>query len=92
MTVRSFRHGALKRLYERDEERHIPPQFRQRIKAILAILDQADTVADLAAPGFRLHHLKGQPNYWSMRVSGNWRVVFRIKNSEIYNVDLEDYH
>lgn len=92
MTVRSFRHSGLKRLYERDEERRIPPEFRERVKAILALLDQADTLYDLAVPGYRLHPLKGRPNHWSMRVSGNWRVVFRLKNLEIYDVNLEDYH
>ncbi len=32
-----------------------------------------------AAPGFRLHPLKGnRAGQWSVRVSGNWRVVFRF--------------
>lgn len=92
MTVRSFKHGGLKRLYERSDERRIPPPFRKRVKAILALLDQADTPTDLAAPGYRLHPLTGRPGCWSMRVSGNWRIVFRIKNSEAWDVDLEDYH
>ena len=92
MTVRSFRHIGLKRLYERGEERRVPPNFRGRAKAILALLDQADTIADLNAPGYRLHPLKGRARCWSMRVSGNWRIVFRIEDREIYEVDLEDYH
>ncbi|MXY67311.1 MAG: hypothetical protein F4Y47_01935 [Acidobacteriia bacterium] len=92
MTVRSFKHGGLKRLYERDEDARIKPPFRRRVRTILALLDQAATLADLAAPRYRLHPLKGRPNYWSMRVSGNWRIVFRIENSEIWEVDLEDYH
>ncbi|WP_428663926.1 hypothetical protein [Reyranella sp.] len=29
---------------------------------------------------------------WSISVSGNWRITFRIENSEISNLDLEDYH
>ena len=92
MTIHSFRHGGLKRLYERGEEKHVPSNFRPRVKAILALLDQADTIADLNAPGYRLHPLKGRPRYWSMRVSGNWRIVFRIENLEIFDVNLEDYH
>ena len=92
MTVRSFKHGGLKRLYEHDEERWVKAPFRTRVRAILALLDQAATPADLAAPSYRLHPLKGRPNCWSMCVSGNWRIVFRVENNEIWEVDLEDYH
>ena len=92
MTVRSFKHSGLKRLYERDDERRIPPQFRNRIKAILALLDQADTLADLAAPRYRLHPLRGRRGYWSMRVSANWRIVFRYENDDALEIDLVDYH
>ena len=44
-------------------------------------------------PGFRLHPLKAdQAGKWSLRVSGNWRVVFRFENGEAVDVDLIDYH
>ena len=29
---------------------------------------------------------------WSVRVSANWRVVFRLEDSEAVAVDLIDYH
>ena len=45
------------------------------------------------APGFRLHPLKGdRAGQWSVRVSGNWRVVFRFEDGEAVDVDLVDYH
>ena len=44
-------------------------------------------------PGLDLHPLKGQrKGQWSVRVSGNWRVVFRFDNSQAVDVDLTDYH
>ena len=34
-------------------------------------------------PGFRLHPLRGdRVGQWSVRVSGNWRVMFRFENGE----------
>ena len=42
-------------------------------------------------PGFRLHLLKGTGR-WSVRVSGNWRVVFRFVDGEAIDVDPVDYH
>ena len=39
------------------------------------------------------HPLKGdQAGKWSVRVSGNWRVVFRFENREVVDVNLIDYH
>ena len=29
---------------------------------------------------------------WSVRVSGNWRVVFRFEDGESVDVDLIDHH
>ena len=44
-------------------------------------------------PGYRLHPLKGERRgLWSVRVSGNWRVVFRFEGMEAVDVDLIDYH
>ncbi len=44
-------------------------------------------------PGFRLHALKGDlTGYWSVRVSGNRRIVFRLQGVHVTDVDLVDYH
>jgi proteic killer suppression protein len=29
---------------------------------------------------------------WSLWISGNWRLTFRIEADEIVDLDLEDYH
>ena len=29
---------------------------------------------------------------WSLRVSANWRLVFRFDDGEAVDVDLTDYH
>ena len=45
------------------------------------------------APEYRLHPLKGdRRGRWSVRVSGNWRIVFRFEDFEAGDVDLIDYH
>jgi plasmid maintenance system killer protein len=30
--------------------------------------------------------------FWSVRVSGNWRVIFRFDEAHAFDVDLVDYH
>ena len=44
-------------------------------------------------PGYRLHPLKGDmAGLWSVRVTGNWRVVFGCEGTEALDIDLVDYH
>lgn len=48
-----------------------------KIARILARLNEAVTVQDMALPGYRLHPLKGElAGFWSVTVPGNWRIVF----------------
>ena len=57
--------------------------------------DQVDRIApsDLDLPGYRLHRLKGDRNgFWSISISGNWRLVFRFDDGDVCDVELVDYH
>ena len=56
-------------------------------------LEGATRPANMSVPGYHLHPLKGaRRGKWSVRVSGNWRVVFRFEGTEAVDVDLIDYH
>jgi len=40
-----------------------------------------------------LHPLKGDlGGFWSVSVSGNWRLTFRFEESDAVVVDYRDYH
>ena len=72
-----IRHKGLRALHERDDRARLPANLVSRLRRIL----------------FRLHPLKGdRAGQWSVRVSGNWRVVFRFEDGEAIDVDLVDYH
>jgi proteic killer suppression protein len=44
-------------------------------------------------PGLRLHPLKGDlEGFWSVQVSGNWRVIFRFAGVDAFDLDYLDYH
>jgi proteic killer suppression protein len=91
--IRSIRHRGLRLLYERGERRGVPARRADQLEVILALLDIARSPADLRLPGFRLHRLQGRlADLWSISVSGNWRIVFRWEDGDVYDVDLVDYH
>ena len=89
-----FKHNGLRRLYERDDTRRLNPSHVDRIRDVLTLLDAARSPSDLNRPGYRLHPLHGQSTgLWSIRVSRNWRIVFRFESDgEAVDVDLTDYH
>ncbi len=91
--IASFKHRGLKRLYEDDDHRGLSPAHVDKVKRILARLDEAADIRNMALPGFQLHPLKGKlKDLWAVSVSGTWRVVFRFENGNAYEVDLIDYH
>ena len=42
--------------------------------------------------GWKLHPLKGDlAGFWSVGVSGNWRLIFRFEDGDAILVDYRDY-
>ncbi len=69
----------------------------EAIDKIMRILDALDTAKTLdplrAIPGYKLHSLSGDlKGFWSITVTGNYRIIFRFENENAYNVDYRDYH
>jgi toxin HigB-1 len=91
--IGSFKHKGLRRLYEVGDARSIGADMRERVRAILFILDAAETIDRADIPGFRLHPLTGnRAGDWSMKVNANWRITFRFDDGYAQDIDLEDYH
>lgn len=91
--IHGFRHRGLERLFERGDRRRIPPDLVVKVERVLARLDVAAKPEDMNLPGLALHPLKGdRAGYWAVKVSANWRVVFRFDGRDVRDVDLTDYH
>ncbi len=91
--IKHFRHRGLRRLYERGDRSRISLNFVDRNEEVLGLLDVAENTRDLDLPGYRLHALKGDyKGFWSVRISGNLRLIFRFEDGDAYDVDLVDYH
>ncbi len=91
--ILGFRHRGLRRLYERGDRRRLPVDYVARIEEILTLLDTVTRPGEMAQPGYRLHPLSGDlAGFWSVTVSGNWRITFRFDGDNATDVDLVDYH
>ena len=94
MVIRSVQHRGLMRFIEDDDPRQLSVDLVKRLRNILAVLITAPDMRAVAGPpGWRIHQLKGdRAGTWSISVSGNWRLTFDLKEGEIHNLNLEDYH
>jgi len=61
---------------------------------MLTFLQDAGDAEKLRAfPLWKAHQLTGgRKGVWSLHVTRNWRLTFRIVDTEILDVDFEDYH
>jgi len=61
---------------------------------LLAALDAATSLTDLSPlKSVGLHKLTGdRAGQWAMTVNGPWRICFRFKNGNAYDVEITDYH
>ena len=74
------------------------PRRFQAFKAIaerkLQMLDSATALEDLRVPpGNRLEALHGdRKGQLSIRINDQWRVCFRFKDGNAFDVEIVDYH
>jgi proteic killer suppression protein len=94
--IRTFAHKGLKRLYEDEKIKGVPPETADKLRKMLAYLDDMENPEELRAlTAWKAHTLTGnRKGTWSLSVTRNRRLTFRIDAAEndIRDVNLEDYH
>ncbi len=94
MRIVSFRNRELERFWRHGEVRGVARQYEAKLRAMLTTIEEAENVAELdTVPGWRLHPLKGnRKGVWSLKLSRNQRLTFRVEGSVASEIDFEDYH
>lgn len=61
---------------------------------LLAMLHAASSLRDLSPlKSVGLHKLKGsRRGQWAMTVNGPWRLCFKIRDGDAYDVEIVNYH
>ena len=91
--IANIRHKGLKRFWTKDDASKLPADQVQKMRAMLGLLNAAESVDDVNFPGASLHPLKGKwAGYWSVTVKANWRIIFRFDKGNAYLIDYIDYH
>jgi proteic killer suppression protein len=94
MRLRRIAHRGLRRLYEEDSSKGLGAETADKVRKMLTFLDAMQEPGELRAlPTWKAHVLTGdRKGVWSLHVTRNWRMTFRIEDGEIVDLNLEDYH
>jgi proteic killer suppression protein len=96
MKIRNVIHKGLRRFIEHDDASGLQPAVVDKIRRMVSFLQDMETEDELrTVPSWKAHLLTGgRKGTWSLFVTKNWRLTFRIDHDEIEITDLDyqDYH
>jgi toxin HigB-1 len=93
--IKSISHKGLKAYWTKNDQSKLRQDMLPKIRLILDLLNDANEVPQDFEPfrNLRIHPLKGKlKSFWSLDVTGNYRIIFRFENHNVYDIDLEDTH
>jgi len=92
--IRSFRDKDTEKAFLRERIRRLDRELRRVAHRKLLVLDAAEFLTDLRfPPGNRLEKLTGdRGGQYSIRINDQWRVCFRWREGDAYDVEIVDYH
>ena len=94
--IRNVVHRGLRHFIERNNPKGLPTAAVERIRNIITFLQEMDGVEELnTIPSWKAHQLSGnRKGTWSLTITRNWRITFKINQAEkeIVDLDYEDYH
>lgn len=92
--IKSFRNAAAEAAWKRRFLKGVPNEIVKVAHRKLTQIHNASSLNDLRAPpGNRLEALSGdRKGQYSIRINDQWRVCFRWKDGDAYDVEIVDYH
>ena len=93
--VETFKHKGLKLFWETGNGKFLPASQLSKIRRVLDAIDSLSDVPQDLAPfrSWRPHPLKGDlEGYWSLDVTGNYRILFRFEDGKAYDLNYLDTH
>jgi proteic killer suppression protein len=92
--IKSFRDKETEKIFNRYFSGKLPENIQNNARKKLVMLDSVTEIEDLRVPpGNRLEALKGdRKGQHSIRINDQWRICFKWKDGNSYDVEIADYH
>jgi len=92
--IRSFADKEAEMVWAGTPSRRLPADIQAVGRRKLRMLDNASNLNDLRIPpANRLEGLKGdRKGQYSIRINDQWRICFRWREGDAFEVEIVDYH
>jgi proteic killer suppression protein len=92
--IKSFKVRETEKVFQRQFSNKLPQSIQRTARKKLVILDAATELNDLRVPpGNQLEALKGdRKGQHSIRINDQWRICFRWRAGDSFDVEIADYH
>ena len=92
--IKTFRDRDTESIFNRIFSRKLPQNIQHLARRKLIILNAATELNTLRIPpGNRLEALKGdRKGQHSIRINDQWRICFKWKDGDAYDVEIADNH
>ena len=92
--IKSFKEKETERIFNRQFSKKLPQNVQRVARKKLVILDAATELNDLRVPpGNQLEALKGnRKGQHSIRINDQWRICFKWRAGDSFDVEITDYH
>ena len=92
--IKSFRDKETEKIFNRYFSGKLSENIQNNARKKLVMLDSVTEIEDLRVPpGNRLEALKGdRKGQHSIRINDQWRICFKWKDGNSYDVEIADYH
>ena len=92
--IKSFKDREAERIYARRFSRKLPHDIQGIALRKMRMINNAVSINDLRPPpANRLEKLeKDRAWQYSIRINDQWRICFKWKDGDAYDVEITDYH
>ena len=92
--IKSFRDKETEKIFNRQPSGKLPQNIQRVARKKLLIIDAVTQLNDLRiSPGNRLEALKGdRKGQHNIRINDQWRISFKWRGGDAYDVEITDYH
>lgn len=92
--IKSFGNKETEKIWNGVRSKKLPQEIQQIGRRKLRMLNNSQDILDLRTPpSNRLEKLNGKlQDYNSIRINGQWRIMFRWESGNAFEVQIIDYH
>jgi proteic killer suppression protein len=92
--IRSWRNSVSRKVWEGTRPNSLRGLNFEKATDLLLALNVAQRLRDISPlNSVGLHKLKGErKDQWAMTVNDRWRICFRFREGDAFDVEIVDYH